>query len=160
MHNEETKIELAWLAAKINYIKTLKTPNAQQQLLLLLAEKPNLENSDKKKLTILVKAEKAIDRANKARTSAAAMIQSEKKAEVKALRAKRTHELCESAGLMSMAGLIDKITGKPTIDIAELLGALLGLAAVPANDSRRNQWRQAGHALLEKQKTIAGAQLS
>ena len=56
-----------------------------------------------------------------------------------------------------MAGLIDKITGKPTIDIAELLGALLGLAAVPADDPRRNQWRQAGHALLQKQKATADA---
>lgn len=157
MHNEEMKTELSWLEAKVNHIRALKTPNAQQQLLLLLAEKPNLENSDKKKLAIIVKAEKATDRANKARIAAAAMIQSEKKAEVKAIRAKRTHELCESAGLMGMAGLIDKITGKPTIDIAELLGALLGLAAVPADDPRRNQWRQAGHALLQKQKVITSA---
>jgi hypothetical protein len=47
-----------------------------------------------------------------------------------------------------LAGLVDTKTGKPTIDKAELLGALLGLAKVPAEDPRRKEWKRAGDSLL------------
>jgi len=41
----------------------------------------------------------------------------------KAERTARTHELCNSAGLLILAGLVDTKTGKPAIDKGELLGA-------------------------------------
>ncbi|MQT78371.1 conjugal transfer protein TraD, partial [Pseudomonas helleri] len=56
--------------------------------------------------------------------------------------------LYQSAGLLILAGLVDTKTGKPTIDRGELLGALLGLAKVPADDPRRGDWKRAGDALL------------
>jgi hypothetical protein len=40
------------------------------------------------------------------------------------------------------------LTGKPTLDRGELLGALLGLAKVAENDQRRPEWKRAGDALL------------
>lgn len=141
--------EAEWLTDKVAYIKGLKSPSEQQQLLVLLTEKPVRDANDKKKLAAIIKAEKAAERATKARLAATAMIQSEKKAAAAAARKARTHELCESAGLMGLAGLVDTTTGKPTIDRAELLGALLGLAKVPADDQRRSQWRQAGADLLK-----------
>ena len=69
--------------------------------------------------------------------AATALIQAEKRAAAAAERKARTHELCQSAGLMGMAGLVDKVTGKPTLDRAELLGALLGLAASLPSTSLR-----------------------
>jgi len=45
---------------------------------------------------------------------------------------------------MIVAGLVDTVTGKPFMDKAELLGALMGLAKVPAEDAQRTEWKKAG----------------
>lgn len=140
----------SWLKDRVTFLKALKTRTEQQELIVLLTENPKPSPLDTKKLAALVKAEKASIRASKARQDAANLINSEKKALAKAARDARTHELCESAGLMGLAGLVDTLTGKPTIDRGELLGALLGLAKVPADDSRRADWKRAGDALLAK----------
>ena len=140
----------SWLNDRVTFLKTLKTRNEQQELIVLLSDNNSLSPLDTKKLAALVKAEKASIRASKARQDAANLINSEKKALAKAARTARTHELCESAGLMGLAGLADTLTGKPTIDRGELLGALLGLAKVPAADPRRADWKRAGDAVLAK----------
>jgi hypothetical protein len=132
MNNDE------WLNDRVKYLKGLK----------LLAEKTNRTAHDDKKLNAIVKAEKASLRATKARQDAANLINAEKKAVAKAERTARTHELCNSAGLLILAGLVDTKSGQPTIDRGELLGALLGLAKVTAEDPRRLEWKRAGDALL------------
>jgi hypothetical protein len=139
-----------WLNDRVTFLKALKTRTEQQELIVLLTENKKRSPLDTKKLAALVKAEKANIRANKARQDAANLINSEKKALALAARNARTHELCESAGLLGLAGLVDTMTGKPTIDRGELLGALLGLAKVPADDVRRSDWKRAGDALLAK----------
>jgi hypothetical protein len=139
-----------WLNDRVTFLKALKTRTEQQELIVLLTENKKRSPLDTKKLAALVKAEKANIRANKARQDAANLINSEKKALALAARNTRTHELCESAGLLGLAGLVDTMTGKPTIDRGELLGALLGLAKVPADDVRRSDWKRAGDALLAK----------
>jgi hypothetical protein len=140
----------SWLTDRVAYLKALKSRTEQQELIVLLAENTKRSPLDSKKLSALVKAEKATIRANKARQDAANLINAEKKALAKAARNARTHELCEAAGLMGLAGLVDTLTGKPTIDRGELLGALLGLAKVPAQDPRRAEWKRAGDAVLAK----------
>ncbi len=140
----------SWLNDRMTFLKALKTRNEQQELIVLLAENTKRSPLDTKKLAALVKAEKASIRANKARQEAANLINAEKKALATAARNARTHELCESAGLMGLAGLVDTFTGKPTIDRGELLGALMGLAKVPADDPRRTDWKRAGDTLLAK----------
>lgn len=139
-----------WLNDRVTFLKALKTRTEQQELIVLLTENKKRSPLDTKKLAALVKAEKASIRASKARQDAANLINSEKKALAKAARDARTHELCESAGLMGLAGLVDTLTGKSTIDRGELLGALLGLAKVPAADPRRADWKRAGDAVLSK----------
>ena len=139
-----------WLKDRVAYFKGLKSRNEQQELLVLLAEKSNRNAQDDKKLNAIIKAEKAGLRATKARQDAANLINAEKKAAAKAERTARTHELCNSAGLLIIAGLVDSKTGKPTLDKGELLGALLGLAKVPEDDARRTDWKRAGDALLAK----------
>jgi hypothetical protein len=139
-----------WIKDRVAYLQGLKSRNEQQELLVLLAEKSNRNTQDDKKLNAIVKAEKASLRATKARQEAANLINAEKKATAKAERAARTHELCNSAGLLILAGLVDTKSGQPTIDKGELLGALLGLAKVTAEDPRRLEWKRAGDALLAK----------
>lgn len=137
MHDE-------WLTARIAYLRGLKSPSDQQRLLLLLADKPERSNDDNRKLAALVKAEKAAERAQKAKANAARIVNAEKAAERKA----RDRELYQAAGLLILAGLVDSKTGRPTVDRGELLGALLGLAKVPLDDQRRSEWKRAGDALL------------
>ena len=135
MHDE-------WLTARIAYLRGLKSPSDQQRLLLLLADKPERSNDDNRKLSALVKAEKAAERAQKAKANAARIVNAEKVAERKA----RDRELYQAAGLLILAGLVDSKTGRPTVDRGELLGALLGLAKVPLDDQRRSRARNAGAA--------------
>jgi hypothetical protein len=143
----------AWLKDRVAYLKGLKSRNEQQELLVLLAEKANRNAQDDKKLNAIVKAEKASLMAIKARQDVANLINAEKKATAKAERAARTHELCNSAGLLILAGLVDTKTGQPSIDKGELLGALLGLAKVPAEDPRRKEWKRAGDSIISDTST-------
>ncbi len=133
-----------WLSEKLAYIRGLKAPSDQQRLLLLLAEKPDRSPADERKLAALVRAEKAADRAQKARATAARIVNAEKAAERKA----RNHALYQSAGLMIIAGLVDTKTGKPNRDTEELLGALAWLATINPDEGRRAAWREKGAALL------------
>jgi CTP:molybdopterin cytidylyltransferase MocA len=89
-----------WLAERLAYLRGLKAPSDQQRLLLMLADKPDRTADDGRKLAALVRAEKAAERAQKARADAARIINAEKAAERKA----RDHELYESAGLMIRPG--------------------------------------------------------
>lgn len=133
-----------WLKERLDYLRGLKAPSDQQRLLLLLADKPNKSAEDQRKIAALVRAEKAAERAQKARAEAARIINAEKAAERKA----RDHELYLSAGLLGLAGLVDKASGKPAWARGELLGALLELAKVPADDPRREAWKRAGDTRL------------
>lgn len=133
-----------WLMARLAYLRGLKLPNDQQRLLLLLADKTKRTADDERKLSALVKAEKAAERAQKARAHAARIVNAEKEAARKA----RDRELYQSAGLLILAGVVDSTTGRPTLDRGELLGALMGLSSVPTDHPKRAEWKQAGDALL------------
>lgn len=136
-HNE-------WLTKKLAYIRGLKYPNEQQKLLLMLCEKPEKTNADNRAIAALIKAERSAERAKKAKIDADRIFEREKEKERKA----RDHELYKSAGLMILAGLVDSKTGKPTRDAAELLGALLDIAANQTDEGRRAIWREKGAAFL------------
>ncbi len=144
----EERNENAWLVSRVAYLKGLKSRTDQQELLVLLAEKTDRTPKDEKNFAALVKAEKANVRAAKARQEAASLINAERKATAEAERKARDHEMYQAAGLLSLAGLVDKKTGKPVMDRGELLGALLGLAKLPADNPKRAEWKRAGDALL------------
>lgn len=137
-----------WLKDRIAFLKGLKSRTEQQELLIMLVENTERTVQDTKKLVALAKAEKANVRAAKARLEAANLINAERKAAAEAERKARDHEMYQAAGLLSLAGLVDRKTGKPTLDRGELLGALLGLAKVPPHDPRRVDWKRAGDAML------------
>lgn len=133
-----------WLEDRVAYIRGLKSPNDHQRLLLLLNDKKDATDDDRRKLVALIRAEKAAEKAQRAKASVAKIVNAEKQAE----RKNRDHQLYQSAGLLILAGLVDTKTGNPTLDRGELLGALLGLAKVPADDARRSDWKRAGDALI------------
>lgn len=137
-----------WLKDRVAFLKGLKSRTEQQELLIMLVENIERTAQDTKKLVALAKAEKANVRAVKARLEAANLINAERKATAEAERKARDHEMYQAAGLLSLAGLVDRKTGKPTLDRGELLGALLGLAKVPPHDPRRADWKRAGDAML------------
>ena len=127
-----------YLNSKLASLKGLKAPTEAQQLFILLAEKPDRTAEDDKQLAVLLRAERAADRARAAQLQAAKLLGQRKDAERKA----RNHRLILQGLLLELAGLNDW-------DRSELLGALLALREsqnVPPE--RRQQWKQRGDALL------------
>lgn len=138
-----------WLKQRLTYIQSLKSPNTQQSMIALLAEKETLTPAEEKKLGVLIRAEKAQQRAIEARSKATALLNAEKKAEARAERKARDHELYKAAGLMSLVGLVDKETGKPVMDVACLVGALAGLSELPRDNPKWQEWKQKGTEILK-----------
>ena len=129
-----------WLQDRIVYLKALKSPNDQQALLILLAEKQPRTKQEEKKLVALIRAEKANLRAAKARQAAANLINAEKKAAKESARKARNHRLILQGVLFDLAGLQNHSRG-------ELLGLLLAAAAT-ADPQRWESWKTKGDALL------------
>ena len=140
-----------WLQQRLSYIKALKSPSEQQSLIAMLAEKDTLTPAEEKKLNVLIRAEKAQQRAIEARSKAMALINAEKKAAARAERKARDHELFKVAGLLSLVGLVDKETGKPVVDVASLVGALAGLSELPRDNPKWQEWKQKGNEILKGQ---------
>lgn len=140
--------EQEWLQDRVAYLKGLKSPNDQQALLVLLAEKPNRDAQDEKKLAALIRAEKASIRATKARQDAANLIHADKRAAMEAERKARNHRLITQGVLFDLAGLGHRSKG-------ELLGLLL-VAASTTDDQRWASWKQRGDTLLaEKAREVS-----
>ncbi|CDH07600.1 conserved hypothetical protein [Xenorhabdus bovienii str. oregonense] len=116
-----------WLRSRIKYIRGLKSPTEHQKLLVKLATIENRTHEEERKLAVLIRAEKAAERAMKAKGAAAKIINAERLAARKA----RNHEMFKVAGLVSIAGLVDKKTGKLTLDAGAFVGALAKLAGAP-----------------------------
>lgn len=133
-----------WIDERMAYLQGLKSPNEQQRLLMLLADKAARNAKEERQLKALLKAERAAARLTTARASAARIVNEEKRKARKA----RDRELYQSAGLLIMAGLVDTKTGRPTRDRGELLGALLALAESNAPADKRQAWKAQGDKLL------------
>lgn len=149
-----------WLTARLTYLRGLEAPSEQQQQLLLLANKLRRTDSDSRILTALIKAEAAAERAQRAKVEAARLAARHEEAACiletinrETASTERDQELYNAAQLLILAGLVNSETRTPAFDRGELLGALLGLANIPAEDPRRREWKRAGDALLaEKSK--------
>ncbi len=129
-----------WLQQRVMYLKSLKARTEHQQLLVLLAEKPDRSAADNQLLVALIRLEQANDRAAQARVAAAKLIQDSKRQSAKAERKARVHRLIQQGVLFDLAGLESRSRG-------ELLGLLLA-AAKTEDPQRWAAWKQAGDALL------------
>lgn len=129
-----------WLKDRVTFIKGLKSATEHQSLLVLLFEKKDRTASDEKNMTALIRAEKAAEKAIKARQAAASLISSEKKSAKIAERKSRNHRIILQGVLFDLAGLENRSRG-------ELLGLLL--AASSTDDEQRwASWKLKGDALL------------
>lgn len=153
-----------WVNSRVNFIKALSRPTEEQRLLVALYdERDNLTAIQKKKFDVLVRAERATEKAAAAKAELKAISRSEKDE----ARKLRNHNLFRAAGLLQLAGLVDKETGKP-FDSETLLGALNYIKSIvdnPQNVQMLNGWKSQGDLqlkMLEKKKKIdvTGAILS
>ncbi|HAK1939028.1 TPA: conjugal transfer protein TraD [Salmonella enterica] len=144
MHENE------WLEKRLAYIRGLNAPNEQQRLLLMLAQLSQPTPNDRRKLGVLIRAEKAAERALKARADAAKVLNAERRA----VRKARDHELYKTAGLMGVAGVVDRETGRLNVDAGLLVGLLMELAAgtLPENLHREALKSRGDAAIAAREK--------
>ena len=151
VQDEEKPVEkVDWLKNHVLTLQGLKKRTEQQNLLIELYAIEHKTPSEVKKFNAIVKAERANERAKKAIIEASNLIQEEKKAEKKAERKKRDHNLFNAAGLLIMAGLVDSKTGDLVMDKSELLGALISVSETKKDDARRDSWKTKGAAKLKE----------
>ena len=136
-----------WLQQRVTYLKSLKARSEHQQLLVLLAEKPDRSVAENQILAALVRLEQANDRAAQARVAAAKLIQTSKRRSAKEERKARAHRLIRQGVLFDLAGLEHRGRG-------ELLGLLLA-AAKTEDPQRWAHWKEAGDALLAEKGNAA-----
>ncbi|MDC9591282.1 conjugal transfer protein TraD [Xenorhabdus sp. XENO-10] len=136
-----------WLQARVSYIEGLKSPTEQQRWLVKLAGIEDRTKDEERKLIVLKRAEKAAERAMKAKGAAARVINAERLAARKA----RNHEMFKIAGLVSLAGLVDKKTGKLTLDAGTFVGALVKLTHCP--QEKLQALKSLGDRLLAESET-------
>ena len=129
-----------WLQDRITHYKALKNPSEQQSLFIILAEKIERTTLEEKTFSALVRAEKAMIVATKARQAASHLINTENRKAKEAERKARNHRLILQGTLIDLAALEGKSRG-------ELMGLLLGAAAVD-DPQRWSDWKSKGDAYL------------
>ena len=135
-----------WLAEKITYLAALKKPSDAQQLLLELSRISDRTPEQEKKFNALIKAEKAMDRANKEKIVVRKLLNAEKETERKA----RTRHLIQLGALFEIAELDQR-------NPAELLGILLKTAEIAQDDPKWEIWAEIGQNCLNERKTQKNA---
>ena len=146
MQNQNDKKQ-SWEEKRVQYIDGLRKPSEAQQLLAILFKKTDRTEAENKKLTALVKAEKANERALNANATITKMMNGEKE---EARRA-RTHRLVQQGILFDLVGLNTRSRG-------EMLGALIAaIASAKANPEHWASWKAKGDAMLAEKENSAKA---
>jgi hypothetical protein len=135
-----------WSARHAEKLRSKDNPSRDDRLFLLLFDTPERTPADTRSLTALIR----IERAKETVRSGRIMIRESDSARAKAARRDRDHERYLASGLLTMVGLLDGQTGKPTWDRATLLGALDAMAKVDASEEQKRRWKARGEALLAK----------
>ena len=102
---EKTVEKKDWLAEHIKYLSALKAPSDTQKLLILLAGKSDRTQTEERTFLAIVKSEKALERAKKARAAVSSMLSKEKTEEAAKERKERTHKLIQLGLLFGYAEL-------------------------------------------------------
>ena len=139
-----------WLAERMAYFKTLQAPAEHQRLMLVLGVKEELTGAEKKQLAAAFTLEKIDQKRQKSAEKFRLVTQDPASA-----KAARDHRMFQAAGLLSMAGLLEK-DGTMKHPADALLGALLGLSEV--QDPRRwEAWAVKGAALIAERQAKKGS---
>ena len=143
MQNQSEQ-KLSWEEKRVQYIDGLKKPSEAQQLLAILFKKTDRTEAESKKLTALVKAEKANERALNANAVITKMMSSAKDDERRA----RNHRLIEQGILFDLVGMDARSRG-------EMLGALIAaVASAKSNPEHWASWKAKGDAMLAEKRPV------
>lgn len=137
MSNQEGKKQ-SWEEKRVQYIDGLKKPTEAQQLLSILFKKTDRTQEENKKMAVLIKAERAVERAQNANAAITKMLNGAKED----VRRARNHRLIQQGILFDLVGLDTRSRG-------EMLGALIAaVASAKANPEHWATWKAKGDALL------------
>ena len=137
---------MAWATGHAERVRSKANPSKDDKLFLLLFDKPDRAPHENRTLTALLRVERAKETMRAGRGT----IRQATSAKAKEDRRERDHQRFLAAGLMTMVGLLDGQTGKPTWDRATLLGALDAMAQVDGTEDQQRRWKARGDALLAK----------
>ena len=127
-----------WTEERLRQLRRSRTLSTHQRTLLLLAGRDARTEEEERTFAVLIKAEKAAARAQKAKAPATRAMNRERQAERKS-----REQISILKGALTDRAVLEGH------DIAELLGALLEFAASGALEDRA-RWKETGDALIEK----------
>ena len=127
-----------WTQERLRQLRRSRTLSTHQRTLLLLAGRDARTEEEERTFAVLIKAEKAAARAQKAKAPATRAMNRERQAERKS-----REQISILKGALTDWAVLEGH------DIAELLGALLEFAASGALEDRA-RWKETGDALIEK----------
>ena len=145
-----TKLELP--DGHLNFLKALSRPTDYQKLLIELYEKIDRTMIEDKKLSALIRTEKANIRANKAKKEMQNLLNAEKTKEKALERKARTKRLIELGALFDIANLGHH-------DPATLVGMLSNVKIAP-DDPKWTNWHKQGVSMLQERKQAKNANQS
>lgn len=128
----------------LNFLKALSRPSDYQKLLIELYEKKERTPTEDKKLSALIRTEKANIRANKAKQDMQNLLNAEKTKEKALERKARTKRLIELGALFDIANLGHH-------DPATLVGMLSNVKTAP-DDPKWTNWHKQGVSILQERK--------
>ena len=133
----------------LNFLKALSRPTDYQKLLIELYEKTDRSTIEEKKLSALIRTEKASIRANKAKKEMQNLLNAEKTKEKALERKARTKRLIELGALFDIANLGHH-------DPATLVGMLSNVKIAP-DDPKWTNWHKQGVSILHERKQAKNA---
>ena len=133
----------------LNFLKAVSRPTDYQKLLIELYEKTDRTTIEDKKLSALIRTEKANIRANKAKKEMQNLLNAEKNKEKALERKARTKRLIELGALFDIANLGHH-------DPATLVGMLSNVKIAP-NDPKWTNWHKQGVSILQERKQAKNA---
>ena len=136
----------------LDFLKALSRPTDYQKLLIELYEKTDRTAIEDKKLSALIRTEKATIRANKAKQDMQNLLNAERTKEKALERKARTKRLIELGALFDIANLGHH-------DPATLVG-MLSNVKIASDDPKWTNWHKQGVSILQERKQPKNAKES
>ena len=136
----------------LDFLKALSRPTDYQKLLIELYEKTDRTATEDKKLSALIRTEKATIRANKAKQDMQNLLNAERTKEKALERKARTKRLIELGALFDIANLGHH-------DPATLVG-MLSNVKIASDDPKWTNWHKQGVSILQERKQPKNAKES
>ena len=136
----------------LDFLKALSRPADYQKLLIELYEKIDRTATEDKKLSALIRTEKATIRANKAKQDMQNLLNAERTKEKALERKARTKRLIELGALFDIANLGHH-------DPATLVG-MLSNVKIASDDPKWTNWHKQGVSILQERKQPKNAKES